>query len=130
MAPLGMADTLKAISFDRDGTPWDFEGGPKGSATPLNVGMMIAIRDRVHDELRGKVTGQNTDAVVAVARAISFVSPPPAMRRRLISPAYRHATTSGRSQGCVQSPRSERMELTDDYARTLANEFADVIRLI
>lgn len=92
--------------------------------------MMIAIRDRVHDELRGKVTDQYAYTVVAAGRDIAFVSPPPVMQRRLISPAYRHATTSGRSQGCVQSPGSERMELTDDYAPTLANEFADVIRLI
>ena len=28
---MGTPDTLKAISFDRDGTPRDFEGGTKGS---------------------------------------------------------------------------------------------------
>jgi putative hydrolase of the HAD superfamily len=61
---------INAISFDVDGTLWDFQGVMRHSlhqallelrmADPLvaaliNVDKMIAIRDRVHEELRGKV---------------------------------------------------------------------------
>ena len=62
---------IKAITFDVDGTLWDFESVMRsslgqallelerldaGGAAMLDVDRMIEIRDRVHDELRDRVT--------------------------------------------------------------------------
>ena len=71
MAPVRTPDSIKAISFDMDGTLWHFDGVVRRSlgevleeldrldpdaAAMLSVDRMIAIRDRVRDDLRGKVT--------------------------------------------------------------------------
>ena len=65
---------IKAISFDVDGTLWDFDGTARfalgqvlaelarhdvGAAEILDVPTLTEIRDRVHEELRGKVTDLN-----------------------------------------------------------------------
>ena len=62
---------IKAVSFDVDGTLWDFETVMRNAlrealrelarhdapaAAMLDVEKMIAIRDRVHEELRGKTS--------------------------------------------------------------------------
>jgi putative hydrolase of the HAD superfamily len=62
---------IKAVSFDVDGTLWDFEQSMRESlrrtleqlqeadpeaAARLDVDKIIEVRDRVHDELRGRVT--------------------------------------------------------------------------
>ena len=67
---VNIQDILKAISFDVDGTLWDFEGVMRRSlgevleelerhdpdaAAMLSVDRIIAIRDGVHDDLRGRV---------------------------------------------------------------------------
>ena len=65
---------IKAISFDVDGTLWDFDAVMRRSleavlaelarhdaeaAQILDVTTFIEIRDRVHEELRGKITDLN-----------------------------------------------------------------------
>ena len=65
---------IKTISFDVDGTLWDFQGTARFALTQvlkelkrldakaaemLDVDMFTAIRDRVHEELKGKVSDLN-----------------------------------------------------------------------
>ena len=65
---------ITAISFDVDGTLWDFDGvahralaavleelerADPEATEALDVGTFQEIRDRVHEELRGKVTDLN-----------------------------------------------------------------------
>ena len=67
---------ITTISFDVDGTLWDFEGLTRralrevlkelaridpGAARRLDVERMVAIRNEIHDRLRGRVT--DLDAV-------------------------------------------------------------------
>ena len=74
MVPVWTPYTIKAISFDMDGSLWDFDSVMRRSlgevlkelgrldpdaAAMLSVDRMIAIRDRVHDLLRGTVTDLN-----------------------------------------------------------------------
>ena len=65
---------IRAISFDVDGTLWDFDGTARfalsqvlaelarhdaEAARILDVTTFMEIRDRVHEELRGKITDLN-----------------------------------------------------------------------
>ena len=76
---------IKAISFDVDGTLWDFysaarsalgrvfaeleQVGPK-PAKVLDVATFVEIRDRAHDELRGVVTKKY--ALGIISNGISY----------------------------------------------------------
>ena len=82
---------IKAISFDGDGTLWDFEKVTRHSlnyvleelaqldpdaAARLDIEVMIRIRNRVAEELKGKVT--NLEAIRLEAfRKLSGISVDP-----------------------------------------------------
>ena len=82
---------IKAISFDVDGTLWDFnevarralaavleelERADPEAAEMLDVGTFQEIRDRVHEELRGKVTDLNVIRRQGFKQALSDVGRP------------------------------------------------------
>ncbi|MFI5269168.1 MAG: hypothetical protein ACHQ7M_17475 [Chloroflexota bacterium] len=76
---------IRAISFDGDGTLWDFQqvmrhalrcalselrAAAPGPSAALTIDAMIAMRNQVAEELRGRVT--NLEAV----RLAAFAHPP------------------------------------------------------
>ena len=76
---------IKAISFDVDGTLQDFDGMMRHAlrevlkelaqldtraAQALDVEMMIAIRDEVHERLRGRVTDLNAVREESIKQAL------------------------------------------------------------
>ena len=79
---------IKAISFDVDGTLWDFQSAMRyalretlqdlGQRHPeavslLNVDRMIEIRDRTHEDLRGRVTNLNEVRLESFRRILQSV---------------------------------------------------------
>ncbi len=81
-------DGLTTISFDGDGTLWDFEKVMRhslkyalkelcravpGPAGGLSIDAMIAIRDRVAEELKGKVTNLEKVRLFAFKRVLEHV---------------------------------------------------------
>ena len=82
---------IKAVTFDVDGTLWDFETVMRHSlgevlgelerldpeaAGMLNVEKLVEIRDRVHDELRGVVVNLNELRIEGFKWALSEVGRP------------------------------------------------------
>lgn len=78
-------DRLKAISFDADGTLWDFEKVMRhglgcvlaelrrlapAAADALSIEAMITIRNQVAEELRGKVTNLEDVRLAAFKRSL------------------------------------------------------------
>ncbi|HIE27378.1 TPA: HAD family hydrolase [Candidatus Poribacteria bacterium] len=79
---------IKAISFDADGTLWDFEKVMRHSlhhilkelrelnpnaADMLDIGKMIKIRNRVANELQGKVTNLEEIRLEAFRRTLEYI---------------------------------------------------------
>ena len=82
---------VKSISFDVDGTLWDFESimrrslgqvrkelalHDKQAAGLLDVERMVEIRERVHDELRYEVPNLNEVRRLSIAQALRDVGRP------------------------------------------------------
>ena len=82
---------VKAISFDVDGTLWDFESIMRRSlaqvlkelarhdpeaASRLDVERMVGVRERVHDELRYSVPNLNEVRQLSIAQALHDVGRP------------------------------------------------------
>ncbi len=82
---------IVAISFDGDGTLWDFEAVMRHSlhhalvelhrlaphvSSSLSIETMIAIRNRVADELRGRVTNLEAIRLEAFRRTLEHVGNP------------------------------------------------------
>lgn len=82
---------VKAVSFDVDGTLWDFEsvqrralgevlreleGRDPDAAAVLDVERLIETRDRVHEELRGVVVSMNDLRVESFRRTLRDVGRP------------------------------------------------------
>jgi len=82
---------IKAISFDGDGTLWDFEKVMRYSlnyvleelacldpdaATRLDIEAMISIRNRVAEELKGKVTNLEAIRLEAFRQSLKDVGRP------------------------------------------------------
>ena len=82
---------IKAVTFDVDGTLWDFETVMRRSlgkvlkelgrldpeaAAMLNIEKLVEVRDRVHDELRGVVVNLNELRVEGFRRALSEAGRP------------------------------------------------------
>ena len=84
-------DAVKAISFDGDGTLWDFEKAMRQSlqhvlmeleqvdahaAAMLSIGRMIEIRESVAVELRGKTTDLEAIRLEAFRRTLKDIGKP------------------------------------------------------
>jgi 2-haloalkanoic acid dehalogenase type II len=82
---------IKAVSFDADGTLWDFQQVMRHSlgkvmeeleyldsqaAAALNIDKMIAIRDRVAEELKGKTTNYEVIRLAAFRRTLEEIGRP------------------------------------------------------
>ena len=115
------ADTLKAISFNVDGTLWDFDSAARSAlgrvlaelerldpkpAKVLDVATVVEIRDRAHDELRGVVTDLNEIRRESFRHVLREVGrPDDALAARLADLYFRH--------------KNARMRLFDDVRPTL-----------
>lgn len=82
------APRIRAISFDGDGTLWDFqqvmrqalryalmelqEASP-GPSAALTIDAMIAIRNQVAEELRGRVTNLEAVRLAAFRRTLQYI---------------------------------------------------------
>jgi len=83
-----MRGTIRVVSFDGDGTLWDFEKVMRHSlshalgelrrlvpaAEALDIETMIAIRERVADELKGIVTNLEMVRLAALKRTLEHLS--------------------------------------------------------
>lgn len=84
-------DTIRAISFDGDGTLWDFEEVMRHSlhhvlieleqvdpqaATMLSIERMIEIRNRVATELKGEITNLEAIRLEAFRRTLKDIGKP------------------------------------------------------
>ena len=116
-----MLTGIKAVSFDVDGTLWDFDAVMRNglretllelatrdpeTAAMLDVDRMIAIRDRVHDELRDVVVDLNEIRRESFKRVLSEIGrPDDALGLHLCDVYFKH--------------RSAGMKLFDDVRPTL-----------
>jgi putative hydrolase of the HAD superfamily len=84
----GSTDAITTVSFDGDGTLWDFEKSMRGSlgyalaelgravpaaAEPLTVDTMIAIRNEVARELKGKESNLEKVRLAAFERTLEHI---------------------------------------------------------
>jgi phosphoglycolate phosphatase-like HAD superfamily hydrolase len=89
--PMKRVASVRAISFDADGTLWDFEKVMRHSlrqvlrelkridptvTDALSVDGMIEVRNRVAEELRGKVTNPEQIRLEAFRQTLSDVGRP------------------------------------------------------
>jgi 2-haloalkanoic acid dehalogenase type II len=97
---------IKAISFDADGTLWDFQQVMRHSlgkvmeelehldpqaAAALDIDRMIAIRNRVADELKGKTTNLEDIRFQAFRRTLEEINRPnEELARHLNEVYFRH----------------------------------------
>ena len=99
---------IKAVSFDVDGTLWDFEGTARfalgqvlvelarhdaGAAQILDVTTFTEVRDRVHEELRGRVTDLNDIRRESFKRVLREIDrPDDSLATRLADVYFKHRT--------------------------------------
>ena len=104
---------IKAITFDVDGTLWDFVSVMRSSlsqallelerldveaAAMLDVDRMIEIRDRVHDEWMGKVLNLSVIRLESFRRALSDVGrPDDTLASHLCAVYFRHKNAKAES---------------------------------
>ena len=97
---------IKAISFDVDGTLWDFKSAMRyalletlqdlaqrhpEAVSLLNVDRMIEIRDRTHEDLRGRVTSLNEVRLESFRRILQSVDRAnEGLARRLCATYFKH----------------------------------------
>ena len=97
---------IKAISFDADGTLWDFQQVMRhslgkvmeeleqldpGAAVALDIDKMIAIRNRVAEELKGKTTNLEDIRFQAFRRTLEEIGrPDDDLARHLNEVYFRH----------------------------------------
>lgn len=96
-------DGIKAISFDADGTLWDFQRVMRHwlhyvleeletldarAAAVLNIEQMIAVRDRVARELKGNVTNLEQVRLEALRQTLEDVGRPNDALARHLNQVY------------------------------------------
>ena len=102
---------IKAVSFDVDGTLWDFEGTARfalsqvlvelarhdaGAAQILDVAKFTEVRDRVHEELRGRVTDLNDIRRESFKRVLHEIDRPDDRLATRLADVYFKYRTAGR----------------------------------
>ncbi|MEE8386214.1 MAG: hypothetical protein V3S01_09870, partial [Dehalococcoidia bacterium] len=117
----GRPDAITTISFDGDGTLWDFEKVMRHSldyalaelrdaaptaARSLTVDTMIAIRNEVARELKGKETNLEKVRLAAFKRTLEHIG-------------VRDDALAARVNGVYLKHRFEDTELFDDVVPTL-----------
>ena len=103
---------VKAVTFDVDGTLWDFQTVMRHSlgkvleelgrldpeaAAMFNVEKLVEVRDRVHDELRGVVVNLNELRVEGFRRALSEAGRPNELLATHLCGLYFEHRDAGRS---------------------------------
>ena len=103
---------IKAVSFDVDGTLWDFKGAMRQAlgqvldelmrhdpvaARALDVATLTETRDRVHEELRGKVNDLNEVRRESFRRALHDAGRPDDALAARLTDVYFRQRDAGRA---------------------------------
>ena len=125
---------IRAISFDVDGTLWDFDGTTQRSlestllelrridqqaATSLNVKVLVELRDRAHDEVRGVVTDLNEVRRESFKRALKETGRPDDALGSHLFDVYKRHQTAGKVPFVDVRPALE--QLAQRYALGLVS---------